>query len=59
MLHLTREQRCRPWVIVERTFAWLARYRRFTIRHERLVAIHRAILRLGCTLICRNNLTRL
>lgn len=29
------------WVI-ERTFAWLARYRRLTIRYERLAAMHRA-----------------
>ena len=46
------------WV-VERTFAWLARYRRLTIRYERLVAMHRAFLHLGCALICWNYLTRL
>ena len=46
------------WV-VERTFAWLARYRRLTIRYERLVAMHRAFLHLGCALICLNYLTRL
>ena len=39
------------WV-VERTLAWLARYRRLTIRYERLVAVHRAFLYLGCALIC-------
>jgi transposase len=46
------------WV-VERTLAWLARYRRLTIRYERLVAMHRAFLHLGCALICLNYLTRL
>ena len=46
------------WV-VERTMAWLARYRRLTIRYERLVAMHRAFLHLGCALICFNYLQRL
>jgi transposase len=46
------------WV-VERTFAWIARYRRLTIRYERLVAMHRAFLHLGCALICFNHLQRL
>ena len=46
------------WV-VERTMAWIARYRRLTIRYERLVAMHRAFLHLGCALICWNCLTRL
>lgn len=41
------------WV-VERTLAWTARYRRLTIRYERLVAVHRAFLYLGCALICLN-----
>jgi transposase len=52
--HLGRHR----WV-VERTFAWLARYRRLTIRYERLVAMHRAFLHLGCALICLNFLRRL
>ena len=43
------------WV-VERTLAWLARYRRLTIRYERLVALHQAFLTLGCALICFNHL---
>jgi transposase len=46
------------WV-VERTLAWLARYRRLTIRYERLVAVHRAFLHLGCALICLDFLERL
>ena len=52
--HLGRHR----WV-VERTFAWIARYRRLTIRYERLVAMHRAFLHLGCALICFNYLQRL
>jgi transposase len=42
--------------VVERTFAWLNRYRRLTIRSERRVAIHQAFLTLGCALICFNHL---
>jgi IS5 family transposase len=41
------------WVI-ERTGAWLNRYRRLTVRYERRDAIHQAFLDLGCALICRN-----
>jgi len=43
------------WV-VERTLAWLNRYRRLTIRYERRVDIHQAFLTLGCALICFNHL---
>jgi transposase len=39
------------WV-VERTFAWLARYRRLTVRYERRADIRQAFLYLGCLLIC-------
>ena len=46
------------WV-VERTMAWLARYRRLAVRHERLVAVHRAFLHLACALICLKQLQRL
>lgn len=45
------------WV-VERTLAWLARYRRLTIRYERRDDIHEAFLSLGCSLICFNALHR-
>lgn len=38
----------------ERTFAWLNRYRRLTIRYERREDIHLAFLHLGCALICLN-----
>jgi transposase len=43
------------WV-VERTFAWLNRFRRLTIRYERRDDIHYAFLKLGCILICLNQL---
>lgn len=39
------------WV-VERTFSWLAKYRRLTIRYERRADIYRAFLKLGCALVC-------
>jgi len=39
------------WVI-ERTLAWLNRYRRLTIRYERRADIHQGFLTLGCCLIC-------
>ncbi|CAA9555713.1 MAG: Mobile element protein [uncultured Thermomicrobiales bacterium] len=39
------------WV-VERTLAWLNRFRRLTVRYERRADIHRAFLPLGCALIC-------
>jgi transposase len=44
------------WV-VERTLAWLARYRRLSIRYERRDDIHEAFLHLGCSLICLNYLS--
>ena len=39
------------WV-VERTLAWIARYRRLLVRYERRADIHEAFLHLGCALIC-------
>jgi transposase len=45
------------WV-VERTLAWLNRYRRLTIRDEQRDDIHEAFLSLGCALICLNALRR-
>jgi transposase len=39
------------WVI-ERTFAWLTRFRRLSIRYERFAQMHLALLTLGCALIC-------
>ncbi len=44
------------WV-VERTLAWVAKYRRLTIRYERRDDIHEEFLYLGCSLICLNYLT--
>lgn len=43
------------WV-VERTFAWLHRYRRLRIRDERSADLHQAFLTLGCALICFHRL---
>lgn len=43
------------WV-VERTLAWLNKYRRLTVRYERRADIHLAFLKLGCALICLNYL---
>src|ERR687898_2429786 len=44
------------WV-VERTLAWLSKYRRLTNRYERRDDIHEAFLQLGCSLICLNYLS--
>ena len=46
------------WV-VERTLAWLARYRRLAVRYERRDDIHEAFLTLGCISICLNFLGHL
>ena len=46
------------WV-VERTLAWLKRYRRLAVRHERRSDIHQALLTLGCCLVCHGFLKRL
>ena len=45
------------WV-VERTLAWLSRFRRLTVRYERRADLHQAFLSLGCALICWQTLTR-
>ncbi len=45
------------WV-VERTLAWLNRFRRLTIRYERREDIHLAFTTLGCALICFNQCKR-
>jgi transposase len=41
------------WV-VERTLAWLHRFRRLNMRYERRPCLHEAFLILGCSLICWN-----
>ena len=43
------------WV-VERTLAWLNRFRRLSIRSERRADIHQAFLLLACSLICLRRL---
>jgi IS5 family transposase len=44
--------------IVERTLAWLARFRRLTIRYERRVDLHLAFTTLACVPICGAQLSR-
>jgi IS5 family transposase len=44
--------------IVERTLAWLARFRRLAIRYERRADLHLAFTTLACALICRNQAKR-
>jgi len=39
------------WV-VERTLAWLHRFRRLNVRYERRACVHEAFLTLGCILVC-------
>lgn len=46
------------WV-VERTFAWLHRFRRLSVRYERRADIHLAFLTLGCALISLRFVERL
>ena len=48
----TSERLGRHRWVVERTLAWLFRYRRLLVRYERRADIHEALLRLGCSLIC-------
>jgi hypothetical protein len=45
------------WV-VERTLAWLARYRRLTVRYEQRADIHEAFLLLACSVVCLGYLLR-
>jgi len=39
------------WV-VERTLAWLHRFRRLAVRYERRPCVHEAFLTLACSLVC-------
>ena len=43
---------------VERTLAWLNRFRRLTVRYERREDIHLAFTTLGCALVCLNQIRR-
>lgn len=45
------------WV-VERTLAWLNRFRRLSVRYERRLDIHTAFTVLGCALVCLNQINR-
>ena len=54
----TSERLGRHRWIVERTLAWLGRYRRLKVRYERRADIHQAFLSLGCALVCWNFLKR-
>lgn len=47
----------RRWV-VERTLAWLARFRRLTVRHERRADIHLALATLACAIVCLQQVQR-
>jgi len=53
----TSERLGRHRWVVERTLAWLARYRRLSVLYERRADIHEAFLHLGCSLICLNYLS--
>jgi transposase len=48
----TSERLGRHRWVVERTMAWLARFRRLTVRHERRLDILRAFHPLAVGLIC-------
>jgi IS5 family transposase len=54
----TSEKLGRPRWGVERTLAWLSRFRRLAIRHERRADLHEAFTVLGCALICLNQIRR-
>jgi IS5 family transposase len=47
----------RRWV-VERTLAWLARFRRLTVRYERRADLHLALTTLACAVICLRQVRR-
>ena len=52
--HLGRHR----WV-VERSFAWLAQFRRLGMRYERRVDLHLALTTLACAVICLRQIRRL
>ena len=54
----SRERLGRHRWVVERTLAWLNRFRRLTIRYERRADIHQAFLSLSYSLICWQVLNR-
>lgn len=56
--HQSDEHLGRCLWIVERTLAWLARFRRLAIRDERHADLRRAFTTLACALICRTQAKR-
>ena len=54
----TSERLGRHRWVVERTLAWLNRFRRLAIRYELRADIHEAFVILGCSLICLNQIRR-
>ena len=48
---------CHRWV-VERTHAWLNRFRRLSVRYERRADIFLAFNIFGCALVCLNQIRR-
>ena len=38
--------------VVERTLAWLHRFRRLNVRYERRPGVHEALLSLACAMVC-------
>ncbi len=54
----TSEKLGRHRWVVERTLAWLNRFRRLAIRYEWRADIHQAFVVLGCALICLNQIRR-
>ncbi len=45
------------WV-VERTLAWLNRFRRLKVRYERRADMHQAFLTIGCAVLCWDAIQR-
>jgi IS5 family transposase len=54
----TSERLGRHRWVVERTLAWLSRFRRLAFRYERRADLHEAFVILGCALICLNQIRR-
>jgi IS5 family transposase len=54
----TSERLGRHRWVVERTLAWLNRFRRLAIRYQRRPDVDEAFVILGCALICLNQIRR-
>ena len=46
-----KRRRYRHRWIVERTFSWLATFRRLVVRHERLLVTYAGFLHLACAML--------